>query len=318
MHVLFVDDDAMVSQSVEEALRRVGHSCEIAELGGEAIALAKANAYDIVVLDIGLPDMDGYHVIRRLKLESIRVPILLQSGLSDPDLVAEGAELGVQDFLPKPFSIKELISHMEAVVARSGNGAADPRPQSNATSEPEPACAPPISPEPQPAPGSVADAGPATVTDPVPAPAAAQAAGLQPADPVVTSPGPEALPWPDLGTDHAPDGGADPEPAPQPAVVSGHEATPDLDTVATPPAASGAERRVHERIPTFSAALIKDDSGVPIPCAVLNESESGAALRLSDEDQSCPTRFSLEPFDGPARRCEVRWRRGDQIGVEYI
>lgn len=308
MHVLFVDDDELVSQSVEEALRRAGHSCEIAELGSEAIALAKANTYDIVVLDIGLPDMDGYHVIRRLKLEGIRVPILLQSGLSDPDLVAEGAELGVEDFLPKPFSIKELISHMESVVVRSGDGTTDPRLRSEAASEPTPA--PPSSPEPRPAPGSPADAGPAAATGPEPAPAAAQVAGLQPADPAVTSPGPEVGPGPAPEVGRAPNGGADQEPAPQAAAASNQEPMP--------PAPSGAERRVHERVPTFGAALIKDNSGVPVPCAILNQSEGGAALRLSDEDQACPTRFSLEPFDGPARRCEVRWRRGDQIGVEFI
>ena len=302
MHVLFVDDDELVSQSVEEALRRAGHSCEIAKLGSEAITLAKANTYDIVVLDIGLPDMDGYHVIRRLKLESIRVPILLQSGLSDPDLVAEGAELGVEDFLPKPFSIKELVAHMESVVARSGIGAPDVASEADATPAPEPVSVPESSAE----------------VRPEPAPAPAQAAVLQPAAPLVNSPGPEPVPQSGHQVDPAPDGRAAPEPEPQAAGTPAHEAMPELAEPAAPPAPSGAERRIHERVPTFGAALIKDGGDVPIPCAILDESVGGAALRLSDEDQVCPTRFTLEPFDGPVRRCEVRWRRGDRIGVEYI
>jgi hypothetical protein len=79
----------------------------------------------------------------------------------------------------------------------------------------------------------------------------------------------------------------------------------------------GSDRRRAEREPVFEAALITDQ-GPPIPCAILNMSETGAAVRLSVPDQSCPTRFTLKPLNGDPRRCEVRWRRDDQVGIEFI
>ncbi len=120
MNILFVEDDDGIAKTVEAALRSRGYTCDVAHLGEQAIALAKRNDYDILVLDFGLPDMDGFHVIRRMKLEGINTPVLLQSGLAGLDLSSKGAELGVNEFLPKPFSVNELIERISAVIARSG------------------------------------------------------------------------------------------------------------------------------------------------------------------------------------------------------
>ena len=118
MHVLFVDDDHALSQSVAMAFRKRGHTCQLAELGEQAVKLAKVDAYDIIVLDVALPDIDGFEVIQLLKWEGIKVPVLLESGLSGRDLEAEAAVLGVDEFLAKPFNMGELIARMERVVAR--------------------------------------------------------------------------------------------------------------------------------------------------------------------------------------------------------
>jgi hypothetical protein len=80
---------------------------------------------------------------------------------------------------------------------------------------------------------------------------------------------------------------------------------------------SGAERRRHERIPTVQAALITEQ-GRHMACVILNISEGGAALKLSDPSQDCPKSFNLQQLDGPERRCEIRWRNGAQMGVMFI
>jgi len=120
MKVLFVEDDEGMAKAVKEALRGKGYRCAVAGLGQQAVELAKTNDYDIVVLDLGLPDMDGFHVLRLMKVEGIDTPVLLQSGLSRPEIGSDGAELGEAEFLAKPFNISELIERMNDIVARSG------------------------------------------------------------------------------------------------------------------------------------------------------------------------------------------------------
>ena len=82
------------------------------------------------------------------------------------------------------------------------------------------------------------------------------------------------------------------------------------------PAAGNVERRQVARAKVYQAALILDGDR-QIPCVILDRSEKGGALRITDPDQPCPTLFTLKPLDGPECRCEVRWRRGDRIGVEF-
>ncbi len=284
MHVLFVEDDEVVAQSVEAVLRKKGHSCQIAELGADAIALAKVNGYDIIVLDVGLPDMDGFHVIRRLKIEGVDTPVLLQSGLAGLD-IAEGAVLGVNEFLAKPFSVSELIERMEAIASPGSEGepAADPEPVAEAHPVPGPGS------EAQSVPGPDAEAGPEPDIELGPEPETDIEICLEPEPDIEESPEP---------TDESP-------------LTSGDE--PLLTHL---PVKQSDERRRHPRAQMFGGALIMDRD-IPIPCVILNMSEGGAALRLSDPDLECPTLFTLRPLEGPERRCEVRWRKGDHIGVEF-
>lgn len=140
MHVLLVEDEAATARSVELMLKRRGYQCETAALGEEAVELAKRNSYDVILLDIMLPDIDGYEVLRRLHEADIRTPVLIQSGLVERDEAAFGVGFGVDDFLVKPFNQTELDQSIDKALARAGLPA---------NAEPEPADEPDI-PDPTP------------------------------------------------------------------------------------------------------------------------------------------------------------------------
>ena len=118
MQILYVEDDELMAKSVELILQKEGHFCHTTDLGERAVELAKRNSYDIIVLDIMLPDIDGYEVIQRLEASGIDTPYLIQSGLVDRNTDPWGLGFGTEDFLVKPFDKKELIESLERVVAR--------------------------------------------------------------------------------------------------------------------------------------------------------------------------------------------------------
>jgi DNA-binding response OmpR family regulator len=132
MLVLQVEDDANTAKSVELMLKAEGHDCETAALGEEALRLAQEKDYDLILLDIMLPDIDGYDVLRRLREKDISAPVLIQSGLVDTE---EGrAGLGVSESLLKPFDKSELSQRIEAV---TGGQRPPAEPETAVTPEPE-------------------------------------------------------------------------------------------------------------------------------------------------------------------------------------
>src|SRR5665647_3665383 len=90
-----------------------------ADTGEEALELARHYDYDIMVLDLMLPDMEGYEVVRRMRLARIETPVLILSGLSRPQAKVKGLGMGADDFITKPFDKAELLARMQAVVRRS-------------------------------------------------------------------------------------------------------------------------------------------------------------------------------------------------------
>ena len=90
-----------------------------ADTGEEALELVRHYDYDIMVLDLMLPDMEGYDVVRRMRAARIEVPVLILSGLTRPQAKVKGLTLGADDFLTKPFDKAELIARMQAIVRRS-------------------------------------------------------------------------------------------------------------------------------------------------------------------------------------------------------
>lgn len=119
MRVLLVEDDASTARSIELALASEGIVCDTVDLGEEGLEIGKIYDYDIIILDLMLPDLDGYEVLRRFRAAKVKTPILILSGLSAPDQKIKGLGLGADDYLAKPFNKGELIARIQAVVRRS-------------------------------------------------------------------------------------------------------------------------------------------------------------------------------------------------------
>lgn len=119
MRVLLVEDDSATARSIELALASEGIVCDVAELGEEGLEIGKIYDYDIIILDLMLPDIDGYEVLLRLRSAKVKVPILILSGLSSVDQKVKGLGFGADDYLTKPFNRGELIARIQAVVRRS-------------------------------------------------------------------------------------------------------------------------------------------------------------------------------------------------------
>src|SRR5271154_2900587 len=119
MRVLIVEDDPMTSRSLEMSLRAEGMVVDATGLGEDGLEIGKLYEYDIILLDLGLPDMDGYEVLRRLRASRVTTPVLILSGLSESDKKVKGLGFGADDYLTKPFDRAELVARIQAIVRRS-------------------------------------------------------------------------------------------------------------------------------------------------------------------------------------------------------
>ncbi|HLN61844.1 MAG TPA: response regulator transcription factor [Symbiobacteriaceae bacterium] len=122
-HVLVVEDDATLSNLVGLYLRKDGHTVSTAQDGRSGLAQALADDVDLVVLDLMLPEMDGWEVCRRLREQS-QVPIILLTGLDQEQHKIKGLDLGADDYVTKPFSAGELMARVRAHLRRSSRGEA--------------------------------------------------------------------------------------------------------------------------------------------------------------------------------------------------
>jgi two-component system cell cycle response regulator CtrA len=119
MRVLLIEDDPTVSKSVELMLQSTNIVCDVTNLGEEGVEISKLYDYDIIILDLMLPDMDGFDVIKRLRNAAIKTPILILSGLTETDDKIKGFGIGADDYLTKPFNKNELIARINAIVRRA-------------------------------------------------------------------------------------------------------------------------------------------------------------------------------------------------------
>jgi two-component system cell cycle response regulator CtrA len=119
--VLLIEDDDKVSASVGLLLKAEGIDYDVVRTGSEGVDFLRLykNCYDLVILDLMLPDIDGYEVLLRLRSAKIRVPVLILSGLSDTEHKIKGLNCGADDYLSKPFNRGELVARIQAVVRRS-------------------------------------------------------------------------------------------------------------------------------------------------------------------------------------------------------
>ncbi len=119
MRVLLVEDDAISARALTAFLKADGAVTDVADTGEEALELVCHYDYDIVVLDLMLPDMEGYDVVRRMRAAKIDVPVLILSGLSRPQAKVKGFGMGADDYITKPYDRSELMARMQAIVRRS-------------------------------------------------------------------------------------------------------------------------------------------------------------------------------------------------------
>jgi len=127
VRVLVVDDEPSIVDAISMTLRHQGYSVEAAETGKDALAMVTKWRPDVIVLDVMLPDVDGFEVARRLSADNEPVPILFLSALDNTEDKARGLTIGGYDYVTKPFSLEELIARLRNILRRVGALRDEPR-----------------------------------------------------------------------------------------------------------------------------------------------------------------------------------------------
>jgi DNA-binding response OmpR family regulator len=122
--ILIVEDEFAVARGIQYALQQEGYEVTVARSGEEGLEFATSQAPDLVVLDVRLPGIDGFEVLRQLRRES-RAPVLFLTARSDEVDKVVGLEMGADDYLVKPFSVRELVSRIRALLRRAYGELAD-------------------------------------------------------------------------------------------------------------------------------------------------------------------------------------------------
>ncbi len=125
MRILVVEDDALLADGLSAALTRAGHAIERARTGRDADHLLATAEFDLVVLDIGLPDIDGFEVLRRLRARRNATSVLVLTARDAVEDRVRGLDLGADDYLTKPFSVTEFEARVRALLRRSAPRAAN-------------------------------------------------------------------------------------------------------------------------------------------------------------------------------------------------
>lgn len=125
MRVLIVEDDARLLTQLDQLLQQNGYSVDLADDGGKADFLLSEHPYDLAIIDIGLPVMDGFEVIQRARKNNVKCPILILTARDRWQEKVEGLDAGADDYLTKPFHNEELLARTKALIRRSA-GQANP------------------------------------------------------------------------------------------------------------------------------------------------------------------------------------------------
>jgi two-component system, cell cycle response regulator CtrA len=119
MRVLLIEDDSATAQSIDLMLKSESFNVYTTDLGEEGVDLGKLYDYDIILLDLNLPDMSGFEVLRSLRVSKVKTPILILSGLAGIKDKVKGLGFGADDYMTKPFHKDELVARIQAIVRRS-------------------------------------------------------------------------------------------------------------------------------------------------------------------------------------------------------
>ena len=119
MRILLIENDMTTAQGIELMLKSEGFNIYTTDLGEEGVDLGKLYDYDIILLDLNLPDIPGFDVLKKLRRAKVDTPVFIISGRSDIDSKVQGLRTGADDFMTKPFHKDELIARIHAVIRRS-------------------------------------------------------------------------------------------------------------------------------------------------------------------------------------------------------
>ncbi|WP_136810372.1 response regulator transcription factor [Desulfosediminicola flagellatus] len=126
-HILIVEDDQAILRGLSDVLVFNGYSVEAAEDGGKGLEMILNNQFDLVLLDVMLPTMDGFSICKEVRRKKPAQPIVMLTAKGSEDDIVTGFTAGVDDYISKPFSLRELIVRVEAVLRRSGKHLGDER-----------------------------------------------------------------------------------------------------------------------------------------------------------------------------------------------
>ena len=305
MRVLYVEDDDNLAFAVEQMLQQEGHECDRARSGVGAVKLGQEQEYDVILLDVMLPDIDGYEVLRQLQDVGVETPVLIQSGLVERDRAMDGLGFGVDDYLIKPFNRDELIRRVEQAATRRSSppSAADIKAEP-VTDADELRALPPPEPPAEPAPAAATVASP-PIVDEIPAPQKEPEPSVTQAKSPLETPVPSETPeTPEFLEDPAP-----PEPyqPPEPSEPRHFAETPDPE----PPPLPG-------ECPALSARIVAASSQSIIDCTIVTVASGGAVLDVYNETVECPDEFLLAVTGDKSYRCESCWRHGGKLGVKFV
>jgi two-component system OmpR family response regulator len=121
--VLLIEDDRMVGAAIEQALKDAAYAVDWVRDGETALLAAESESYEVLLLDLGLPNTDGRDILRRLRADGRKLPVIIVTARDALDDRIDGLDLGADDYLVKPFEIRELLARMRAVTRREGSGA---------------------------------------------------------------------------------------------------------------------------------------------------------------------------------------------------
>ena len=119
MRILLIEDDQTISQNICFILKHEGMITDATFTGEDALEAVKMSEYDLIILDLGLPDIDGYEVLKKLRASNLKTPVLILSGFAATEKKIRGLGFGADDYLTKPFSPRELIARIKAILRRT-------------------------------------------------------------------------------------------------------------------------------------------------------------------------------------------------------
>lgn len=121
MAILLVEDDERIVEFVKRGLSAEGYLIDVARTGGEALQVSPSPVYDLIILDLMLPDIHGREICRRLRADGVTTPVLMLTAMDTLEDKVNGLRIGADDYLTKPFAFEELLARIEALCRRRGN-----------------------------------------------------------------------------------------------------------------------------------------------------------------------------------------------------